>query len=270
MDLGIFRGVKTEADVVGDPVAVGVAENRLEERDGVGDDVGTVVGSEAIEDAVAEGGEPGRHRTVAVGTGCERSGAGGEFDGMDGEASGGEETRVSRWRRIEGGCIDLGVDAVGGEDGLQSGTDRSDVSVATHLGDEASTGTQSTMDGGESCGLFGCGEPVEGGVGEDRIELVLVGERFDRVVVYREAASSGCSDHGGRGVDAGEDGSGGGELLGESSVSAACIEDVFAGLWIEQGDDGGGEVCDEASVGGVGVGVPGLDGTRGASDRIGL
>jgi len=53
-----------------------------------------------------------------------------------------------------------------------------------------------------------------------------------------------------RSVDAGDDGSGGGELFGESTVTAAEIEDLFAGLGVEEGDYVGGEGGDEAAIGG--------------------
>ena len=63
-------------------------------------------------------------------------------------------------------------------------------------------------------------------------------------------------DHGGGGVDTGEDGSGGGELFGEGSVAAAEVENAFAGLGSEEIDYTGGEIRDETAVGGVGFGVP--------------
>lgn len=105
---------------------------------------------------------------------------------------------------------------------------------------------------------------MEGGVGEDGVELGLVGEGLGLVVVdcegLRAFLCEGSSrfDHGGGGVDSCEDGSGGGELLGEGSVATAYVEDVFAGLRGEEGDYGGGHGGYEASVGGVGGGVPGL------------
>ncbi len=73
-------------------------------------------------------------------------------------------------------------------------------------------------------------------------------------------AGLGGGDHGGGGVRSGEDGSGGGEPLGEGSVAAAYVEDVFAGFGGEEVDYSGGEVGYEAAVGGVVGGVPGLAG----------
>src|SRR5439155_27273401 len=75
-----------------------------------------------------------------------------------------------------------------------------------------------------------------------------------------EIALASGGEHGGRGVDAGDDGSRGGELFGEGAVAAAEVEDLFSGLRVEKGDDVGGEGGDEAAVCGVGFGVPGLAG----------
>jgi len=47
-------------------------------------------------------------------------------------------------------------------------------------------------------------------------------------------------------------------LFGEGSVAAAEIEDLFAGLGIEEHDYVGGQGCDKAAVGSVGFGVPSL------------
>ena len=76
------------------------------------------------------------------------------------------------------------------------------------------------------------------------------------VVLDSEVALMGGGEHGRRGVDAEDDGSGGGELFGEGAVAAAEIEDGLTGLGVEQIDDPAGEVGDEAAVGGVGFGVP--------------
>jgi len=108
------------------------------------------------------------------------------------------------------------------------------------------------------------GDPVEGGVGEDSVKLVVVGEGGG-VVLFDckaggaiEGALAGRGEHGGGGIDAGDDGSGGGELFGESTIAAAEVEYALAGLWSEKGDDAGGERGYEATVGGVGFSVPGL------------
>ena len=53
--------MEAEANVVGDPVAFGVAEDGFEERYGLGEDGGAVGGGELVEDSVAEGVEPGIH-----------------------------------------------------------------------------------------------------------------------------------------------------------------------------------------------------------------
>jgi hypothetical protein len=75
-----------------------------------------------------------------------------------------------------------------------------------------------------------------------------------------EIALAGGVEHDGRGVDSGDEGSSGGELFGEGAIAAAEIEDLFAGLGVEEGDYVGGEGGYEAAVGGVGFGVPGLAG----------
>ena len=51
-------GVETQANVVGGPVAVGVAEDGFEQSDGAGESCCAVVWGEAVEDAIAEGVEP--------------------------------------------------------------------------------------------------------------------------------------------------------------------------------------------------------------------
>jgi len=118
------------------------------------------------------------------------------------------------------------------------------------------------------------GDPVEGGVGEDSVESETVWKGGGIVVLEGQAAGAleialaGGGQHGWRGVDAGDDRSGGGELFGEDTVAAAEVHDLFAGLRCKESYDGGGEVGDEASVGCVGFGVPGLAGFRGGHGSI--
>ena len=158
---------------------------------------------------------------------------------------------------------------------MESGADGGDVAVTAHLGDEAGVGTEGAVDAGESGLLTGnAGDPVEGGVGEDCVELVIVGQCGGIVLCQIEAAGAmqvalaGGVEHRGRGVDAEDHGSRGGELFGESAVAAAEVEDLLAGLGIEEGDDVGGEGCHEASVSGVGFGVPCLAGFGGVHASI--
>ena len=54
-------GMEAQADVIGDPVAVGIAKDWLEECHGLGEDGSAVRGVELVEDSVAEGVEPGVH-----------------------------------------------------------------------------------------------------------------------------------------------------------------------------------------------------------------
>jgi hypothetical protein len=48
--------------------------------------------------------------------------------------------------------------------------------VTAHLGDETAAGAEGSVYAREDCGLICGGDPVEGGVGEDGVELVLVGK----------------------------------------------------------------------------------------------
>jgi hypothetical protein len=253
--------VEAEADVVGDPVAVGVSENGFEERDGVGNGLRSIGWVKAVEDSVAEGVEPGLH---AVG---EWSGARDEVDRLNGEACGFEESAIERRRRKKAGGGGFSVDVEGREGGLECGADGGDVAVATHLGDEAGlrvSGAKGAVDSCEHGLLAGdAGDPVEGRVGKDGVELVMVGEGGGVVLLEGQAvgaALAGGSEHGARGVYAGDDRSCGGELFGEGAVAAAEVEDLLTGLWREESNDIRGEVGDEAAVGGVGFGVPGLTG----------
>jgi len=161
---------------------------------------------------------------------------------------------------VEAGGEGLCVQAVASEDCGERDADSCDVAQATHLGDEATAGAQGAVNTGEGGGLQRFGNPVERGVREDGVELGVVG-KFGKVgVVYFEAASAGSFDHRERGVDSAQDCSGLGELLGECAVAASGVEDVLAGLGVEQRDDGGPEGCDEAAVDGVAGAIPGLCG----------
>ena len=134
---------------------------------------------------------------------------------MHGEAGLFQETAIEGWRRVEASCCGFGVDVECGEGGLECGADGCDIAVAAHLGDEAATGPKGAMNACESCLLAGkTRDPVEGGVGEDGVELLVVGEGGGVVMFDLETTYTGGCEHGGGGVDAGEDGSGGGELLG--------------------------------------------------------
>jgi hypothetical protein len=56
-------------------------------------------------------------------------------------------------------------------------------------------------------------------------------------------------------------------LFGEGTVSAAEVEDLFAGLRVEEVYDCGGEGSDEASIRGVRLGVPDLAGSFASAHR---
>ncbi len=85
----------------------------------------------------------------------------------------------------------------GCEGGLESDADGGDVALASHFGYETAAGLEGAVDAGEDEGLLCGGEPVEGGVGEDGIELVFVGQVGGVVVVDVEIAQAGGGDHGG-------------------------------------------------------------------------
>lgn len=210
--------MEAEADVVGGPVAVGVAEGGFEEDDGVGERGCSVGWAELVENAVAEGVEPGFH---AVG---EWRGTGDQVDGLDGEVGGLEQAAVDGGRGVEAGCGGFGVDVEGRQRSLQRGADGGDIALAAHFGDESAAGAEGSVDAGE-CGLLSgdAGDPMEGGVGEDGVESVFVGEIGRVVLLDSKTALAGGGEHGGRGVDTEDDGSGGGELLGEGSVAAAEV-----------------------------------------------
>lgn len=248
--------MEAKADIVSDPVAIGIAEDGFEQSCSFGDGFGAVDRGETVENSVAEGVEPVLHAAR------ERCGARDEFDGLDGEAGGFEQATVDGWRGVVGFSCCFGVNAVGGEDGLERGADGGYVGVTAHFGYKASLRFEGAVDGGEGRGLIGSGYPVKGSVGEDGVELVLVRQVFDAVVVDAEATGDAAGarggDHVGRGVDACEDGSGGGKLFGERSVAAAYVEDVFSGLSGQEIDDSGGQGGDKAAIGGVGGSAPGL------------
>ncbi len=247
--------MEAETDVVGGPGLGGwVFEDWGEEGDSVVDGLGAAGGGEQVEDSVAEGVEPFGH---AVG---ERGGAGDEVDGLDFEAGLFEQGAVVGGGGVEAGGLGFGVDAEGGEGGLEGGADGGDVAEAAHLGDETGAGAEGAVDGGEGGGLAGLGDPVEGGVGEGGVEGVGEGDFGGVALVDFEAAGSGGGEHGRGDIDAGEDGAGGGEARGEDAVAAADVEDALAGSRGEEFDYAAGEVGDETAVGGVGFGVPGLDG----------
>ena len=99
--------MEAQANVVGGPVAVCIAKNRVQEFQGVGESDGAVFWIEFVEDPVSEGVEPGLH---AVGQG---RGAGDEVDGLNSEAGLLEETPIDGGGRVEGCGFCFGVDAEG-------------------------------------------------------------------------------------------------------------------------------------------------------------
>ena len=94
---------------------------------------------------------------------------------------------------------------------LERCADRGNIAVAAHLCDEASAGAEGTVNTGEE-GLVtgGLGDPVEDGVGEDSVKLVMVGERGGVVLLDVEVTLPSYGEHSGRCVDACEDCTSGG------------------------------------------------------------
>lgn len=144
------------------------------------------------------------------------------------------------------------------EDSLECGADRGDISLASHLGYKASARTKRTMNAGECCRLLLGWNPVKGCIGEDGVKLVDVRQVVGAAEFNVEVALASGGDHRGGGVDAGDNGSGCGQLLGQSAVAAAHVQDVFSRLRGKERDNAGGEGGDEAAVGGISIRVPGL------------
>ena len=86
----------------------------------------------------------------------------------------------------------------GREGGLECGADGGDVAVAAHLGDETAARAKGAVDAREHGLLAGdAGDPVKGGVREDGVELVVVGESGGVVLLDMEVAFAGGGEHGG-------------------------------------------------------------------------
>ena len=85
----------------------------------------------------------------------------------------------------------------GREGGLEGGADGGDVALAAHLGDETAAWAKGAVDSGEHGLLAGdAGDPVEGRVGEDGVELVIVGKSCGIVLLDAKVALAGGSEHG--------------------------------------------------------------------------
>jgi len=157
------------------------------------------------------------------------------------EAGGFEQAAIEGGRGKEAGGGGFSINVKGREGSLECGADGGDVAVTSHLGDEAGLrifAAECVVNAGEHRLMASdAGDPVEGSVGEDRVELLIVGEGGGVVLLDLQIALAGGFEHGRRRVDACDDCAGGDELLGESAIAAAKIEDVLAGLGGEEGDD---------------------------------
>ena len=76
---------------------------------------------------------------------------------MDVEADGLEKVAVSGGGGEEADGEGFGVEAVGGEDGGERGADGGDVALAAHLGDEAGSGFEGSVNVGEGGCWSGAG-----------------------------------------------------------------------------------------------------------------
>jgi hypothetical protein len=94
---------------------------------------------------------------------------------------------------------------------LERCADGGDIAVTAHLCNEASAGAEGTVNTGEEGLVTGrSGDPMEDGVGEDSVKLVMVGERSGIVLLDVEVTLPSCGEHSWRGVGAGEDCTSGG------------------------------------------------------------
>ena len=93
---------------------------------------------------------------------------------------------------------------------------------------------------------------MQGGVGEDGVELLVECERGDVAGFELQVRKVGArlGGHGGGAVDAEDAGAGGGDFGGEVAGAAADIEDALAGLGGELGEEGAAVFPDEG-VGGI-------------------
>ena len=99
---------------------------------------------------------------------------------------------------------------------------------------------------------------MQDGVGEDGVELGVVGQVADVAGFEREAGEvvAGLGDHGGGTVGTEHLGAGAGDLRGEMAGAAADVEDALAGLGSEEGEKVAAELPDEGVGGVVESGVP--------------
>lgn len=117
--------------------------------------------------------------------------------------------------------------------------------MPAHLGDEAAAGFQCAMHAAQRGILIA--HPVQGGVGEDRIELPVEVQCLCTKKTGREPARlSGCN-HLRRSVDSGNSRAGGSDLFRQRAIAAAEVENALAALRIEKFKDSACEIGNEAA-----------------------
>ena len=245
---GVDPRGESEADVVGSPVALFVAQNWLEERDGFRDDDRTHRLGNRFQDASAEGVEPAGHAG-----GGQRGRPGDELDPLDGEAVTFKARLVSGGGRIVVGRRSVGQ-SVACQHGRGSHLDGGDIAVAAHLGDKAPAGAKRAPDAGHHGVVID--DPVQDGVGKDGVELLGKGQRLGVAHARVDSAAARRLEHRWRGVHADDVRARGRDLRGQLAVAATQIEDALARLRGEPLQDARAQGGDEASVFSIGSRAP--------------
>jgi hypothetical protein len=144
------------------------------------------------------------------------------------------------------------------ERGDQRGGDLGHVAGAAHLADEAAAGPEHAPDAVDD--RVRVQHPVQGGVGEDRVELALEGELLAVTELGVQAACAGAFDLLGAAVETEDPAAPRGDPFAQRAVAAAEIQYALARPRVEQGEQRLAQVGDEARVALVSLGIPALRG----------
>jgi hypothetical protein len=126
----------------------------------------------------------------------------------------------------------------------------------THESSSSPESTESTRNRGVRIVL----DPVQDGIGEGRIELVLKHERTGVRYSSIKAALTSSSDHVRRIVDANHLCTQRNQFFRQHPVTTTQIEDALAGLGLKQIEDRLPESGHEMSIIGIGIRIPLLGG----------